>query len=77
MYLSIAEAAGALAVATNTVYKAIAEGRLPASIGHGGLLVVKQSDVEQYAARTRPDGIKPKGRPGRARIAAAKEIPAG
>lgn len=45
-----------------TVGEAIREGRLPAR-KRGKVWFVKESDVTAYIARTRPDGVKPKGRP--------------
>lgn len=61
-YVTVSQAAAALGVAIQTLRNAIAEGRLPVTRIHGRVLVAV-AQMEAYRQRTRPDGVKPAGRP--------------
>jgi len=63
-YLTIQEAARELSVTDAAVRGAILKGRLNAVVMLGRK-VVPRSDLAAYQARTRPDGVKPVGRPRR------------
>ena len=60
--LTVPQAATYLGVAQPTVRIAIAEGRLPYVVSYGRKLV-SRTDLDEYVARTRPHGVKPRGRP--------------
>jgi excisionase family DNA binding protein len=60
--MTIAEAAELLGVHRQTVYTAIREGRME-SIKRYGKALVSRSEVDAYQRRTRPGGVKPRGRP--------------
>lgn len=64
-YLTIQEAARELSVTDAAVRSAILKGRLNAAVMLGRK-VVPRADLAAYQARTRPDGVKPIGRPRRA-----------
>ncbi len=61
-YLTIIEAAESLGVHDQSIRQAIWQGRL-ASVRMYGRVLVPRKDLEAYRARTRPDGVKPRGRP--------------
>lgn len=60
--LTVQEAAKVLGVATNSVYVAIRDDRLPYEEIYGRK-VISREELDKFIARTRPDGQKPKGRP--------------
>lgn len=60
--LTINEAAQMLGVGVCAIYIAIREDRLPFTVKYGRKLVSRQA-IEDYRARTRPTGEKPRGRP--------------
>jgi excisionase family DNA binding protein len=61
-FMTVADAARAIGAAEPTIRTAIRKGRLP-SRRVLGRIVVETSALEEYRRRTRPDGVKPKGRP--------------
>ncbi len=61
-YVTVQEAASLLDVHQQVLRKAIWDGRLPSTTVFGRI-VISLSDIEVYRARTRPDGVKPRGRP--------------
>ena len=63
--LSVKQAAVELGGSPSSVYAAIAEGRLP-TVTFIGKKAIRRVDLEEYRARTRPTGEKPKGRPKKA-----------
>lgn len=60
--LTPGEAAEIIGITHHTVRTAIYEGRLPHVDIRGKKFVTKLA-VEEYKARTQPDGEKPRGRP--------------
>lgn len=60
--IRIAQAARELDVTRHAVYKAINRGALR-FIWHMGLQLVTRESLDEYKARTRPGGVKPRGRP--------------
>jgi len=60
--LTVPEVAKRLTVSAPTVYIAMREGRLPYVTKYGKRLIAPAS-VDEYLARTRPTGEKPRGRP--------------
>lgn len=63
--LTAREAAQELGIHVGTVHKAFQEGRLPFVALYGRNLVSRAA-LDTYKKRTRPDGVKPRGRPRKA-----------
>lgn len=61
-YLTLAEVSTSLGVAISTVRIAVAEGRLPVVRLYGRVLVDPVA-VEEYRARSQPEGKPKRGRP--------------
>ena len=61
-YLTLAQVSAALGVAISTVRIAVAEGRLPVVRVYGRVLV-DPAAVEEYRARSQPEGKPKRGRP--------------
>ena len=59
------EAAEELGVHVGTVHGAFQEGRLPFTALYGRKLISRAA-LDAYKKRTRPDGVKPRGRPRKA-----------
>ena len=60
--LTTRDAAEELGVHVGTVHKALQEGRLPFVALYGRKLISRAA-LDAYKKRTRPDGVKPRGRP--------------
>ncbi len=60
--LTAREAAEELGVHVGTVHNAFQDNRLPFVALYGRKLI-RRADLEAYKQRTRPDGVKPLGRP--------------
>jgi excisionase family DNA binding protein len=60
--ITVQEAAVLLGSHPQAVFNALREGRLSGKKVLGRI-VLKRSEVEAYRLRTRPDGVKPRGRP--------------
>jgi len=61
-WISVKKAAERLGVHPQAIRNAIADGRL-VSAKVFDRDVVSEADLEEYRARTQPDGVKPRGRP--------------
>lgn len=61
-YLTVAEAATSLTIKTQTLGTAITRGRMPCIRVHGRVLVTRAA-VEEYRARSQPNGRPMHGRP--------------
>jgi excisionase family DNA binding protein len=61
-FVTIKEAAEMLEVTRSAIEQAIWGGKLPSQTVFGKI-VIDRADLEAYRARTRPDGVKPRGRP--------------
>lgn len=60
--LTVQEAAGELGVDDSAIRRAVLQNRLPCIIKYGRKLITRAA-LEAYRARTRPEGVKPRGRP--------------
>jgi len=65
--ITVQEAATLLNTHPQAVFNALREGRLRGEKVLGRI-VLKRSEVEAYLQRTRPDGVKPRGRPKKATV---------
>ena len=63
--ITVQEAATLLETHPQAVFNALREGRLQGKKVLGRI-VLRRSEVEAYRMRTRPDGVKPRGRPRKA-----------
>ena len=64
--LTVQQAAARIGVGDTAIRNATLQGRLPFVFKYGRKLIAP-ADVDAYAARTRPAGVKPKGRPPKTR----------
>lgn len=60
--LTARDAAEELGIHVSTVHKAFQENRLPFVAMYGRKLISRAA-LDAYKKRTRPDGVKPRGRP--------------
>jgi excisionase family DNA binding protein len=60
--LTARDAAEELGIHVATVHRAFQDNRLP-FIALYGRKLIRRSDLDAYKQRTRPNGLKPKGRP--------------
>ena len=65
--LTAREAAAELGVHVGTVHRAFQESRLP-SVALFGRKLIRRADLDAYKERTRPGGVKPRGRPKKAEM---------
>ena len=63
-YLTVAQAAASLGIATQTLRGVILRGRIPVTRTYGRVLVAP-ADVEEYRDRSQPEGVPKRGRPRR------------
>lgn len=61
-FMTVQQVAAMLGVTDGAVRIAVMEGRL-SSVHILGRKLIRKVDAEQYQERTRPAGVKPKGRP--------------
>ena len=69
-FLTVQEAAQHIGVSESAIRNATLDGRLPFVRLYGRKLI-EPKELEAYLRRSRPDGVKPKGRPRRDRQAVA------